>query len=65
MLSPAVARDLLGEGSGEALELFSRRSPVAPAALNLCGSLAGAAGPGNESMGRLIRRLLAEPLRLR
>lgn len=40
MLSPAVARDLVA-GGGPALDLFLARSPVPPAALNLCGSLVG------------------------
>lgn len=40
MLSPAVARDLLG-GEGSALTVFTSRSTMAPAAVNLCGSLAG------------------------
>jgi hypothetical protein len=40
MLSPAVARDLLA-GGGAALDAFRARLQVAPAALNLCGSLVG------------------------
>jgi hypothetical protein len=40
MLSPAVARDVLA-GGGQALEAFRAHSTVAPAAVNLCGSLVG------------------------
>jgi hypothetical protein len=40
MLPPAVAHDLLG-GGGAALDRFRELSVAPPAALNLCGSLAG------------------------
>lgn len=57
MLSPAVMRDLLA-GGGEALELFREKSVSPPAGANLCASLAGSEGFGEEEMNRLIDLLL-------
>ena len=54
MLSPAVAVDLLEGGSGDALELFVENSAELPSALNLCGSMVGGDGLGNDQMALLV-----------
>lgn len=60
MLCPAVAIDLLN-GGGPALALFRRRNTVAPAAVNLCGSLIALGELSNEEVGALIDLLLNRP----
>lgn len=57
MLSPPVMRDLLA-GGGEALDLFREKSPESPAGANLCASLVGDEGFGEDEMSRLIDVLL-------
>ncbi len=54
MLSPEVARDVVA-GSGPALALFNTNSRSAPAAVNLCASLAGTP-PARRSRGRKTAR---------
>lgn len=63
MLSPAVAADVLA-GGGPALEVFRRRSPAEPAAVNLCGSLVGR-DTDEAQQEALIDRLHHEPGLLR
>ncbi len=58
MLSPPVMRDLLA-GTGDALELFRDKSPLAPAGANLSSSLTKREGLTEAEMGTLIRQLLA------
>lgn len=58
MLSPAVMYDLLA-GAGEALELFKRKSPVAPAGANLSNSLTEREGLNDAHMELLIQLLLS------
>lgn len=58
MLSPAVIRDLLA-GEGEALELFRRKSPVAPAGANLSSSLTAREALADVHMNALIQLLLS------
>ena len=58
MLSPAVIYDLLA-GAGEALELFKRKSPVAPAGANLSSSLTEREGLTDAHMELLIPLLLS------
>lgn len=60
VLSPAVIRDLIA-GDGPALALFRRRSPAAPAAVNLCGSMVGSGQLEDAEMGAVIRVLQCEP----
>ena len=57
MLSPLVMQDLLA-GEGEALRLFRRESPVAPAGANLSSSVAEREGLGEVEMGRVIDLLM-------
>ncbi|MEZ5559591.1 MAG: hypothetical protein R3E86_13735 [Pseudomonadales bacterium] len=60
MLPPLVAADVLS-GGGAALDLFRRRSTAAPAAVNLCASLAQGAERRERRMLALIERLLDAP----
>ncbi len=67
MLSPLVAQDI-ARGEGPALRRFVQKSPVPPAALNLCGSLSSTANGSAEAMEWVIgvlrkdhRRLLGSP----
>lgn len=60
MLSPAVMDDLVA-GDGPALALFRSRSAMAPAAVNLCGSLVADGSLDTGVVSEVIRRLLADP----
>lgn len=57
MLSPAVAWDLIG-GGGPALAEFASRTRVGPAAVNLCGSLAGR-DISSDDLRALVRQLIS------
>jgi hypothetical protein len=61
MLSPAVMHDLLA-GEVRALDLFHRKSPVVPAAVNLSSSLTERASLTEAHMESLIQRLLSRGL---
>lgn len=61
MVSPLLASDLLGEGGGRALRVYRDATAdlPAPAAANLCSSLADpAAGRDDAWFGRLVEGLL-------
>ncbi len=60
MLPPLVARELLTT-PGPACACFSAESPVAPLAVNLCGSATASGELEDEQLSRLIARLEAEP----
>ena len=59
MLSPMVIRDLL-QGSGAALELFSRHSPVPIIAANLCVSSCDSKQLTEQQMKSVIDLLVSE-----
>jgi hypothetical protein len=56
MLSPLVMRDCIA-GQGEALRLFQKKSPVAPAGANLSSSLTAREGLTDADMNSLIEIL--------
>jgi len=59
MLSPLVMHDCLA-GQGEALRLFRKKSPVAPAGANLSSSLTAREGLTDADMNSLIEILRAQ-----
>jgi hypothetical protein len=59
MLSPMVMRDRLA-GGGDALDLFRKKSQLAPAGANLSSSLSLSEGFTDSDMDRLIDLLLAD-----
>jgi hypothetical protein len=59
MLSPLVMRDCIA-GKGDALNLFRKKSAVAPAAANLSSSLTEREGLTDVDMNSLIEILLAQ-----
>jgi hypothetical protein len=62
VMCPLVARDLLGPLSDRpALSLFLERLRVAPAALNLCGSMVRSAQLSDHDVERLVELLLQQP----
>ena len=61
MLSPLVIRDLL-DGGGESLDLMLSKSPRDLAAANLSASLFESEGFTDDTMHRVIRRLLSTDL---
>jgi hypothetical protein len=56
MLSPLVQRDLLS-GGGDALDRFRKVADPEVAGVNLCSSLCGESGSGDEDMPRLMQIL--------
>jgi hypothetical protein len=56
MLSPLVQRDLLS-GHGDALEQFRKVADPKVAGVNLCSSLCGGSGSGDEDLLRLMQIL--------
>lgn len=59
-LSPAVIRDLIA-GDGASLSLFRRASAVAPAAVNLCGSMVVSGQMEDAEMDAVVRVLRRAP----